>query len=242
MRRHLLAATGLIAGLGLAACSESRAESAGPTVERSYQVGNFNGLEVSGPFDVKVVTGKAVSVAARGDQKLLDATEVAVVDGKLRIRPKKKGWLGGMSWNSDNNSTFTITVPALESAGVAGSGDIDVDRVAGDRFRGSIAGSGNLHLPAVAVKNLSLSIAGSGEITAAGQAQSASYEIAGSGDMDASALTATDASASIAGSGNIRAKATGTANLSVAGSGDIDLSGGARCQISNKGSGDIRCS
>lgn len=242
MRHQLLAATSMIAALGLVACSEGRAEAGGPTVERSYQVGAFTGLEVSGPFDVKVVTGKAVSVAARGDQKLLDETEVTVTDGKLRIRPKKTSWFGRMSWSSRGSSTFTITVPVLESAAIAGSGDIDVDRVSGDRFKGSIAGSGDMRLPRVAVKELSLSIAGSGGITAAGEAQTASYDIAGSGDLDASALTSADATASIAGSGNIRAKATGTAKGSIAGSGDIDISGGARCQSSTRGSGNIRCS
>jgi hypothetical protein len=243
MRQHLLAATAAIAAVGLAACTESRAESAGPTVDRSYPVGPFTGLEVSGPFDVKVVTGKAVSVAARGDQKLLDETEVLVKDGKLLIRPKKtKGWFNGMSWGSRKATVFTVSVPALDSASVRGSGDIDIDRVAGERFAGAIAGSGNLRLPQVAVKQLALAIAGSGEIRAAGAAQRASYEIAGSGDLDASNLKASDAEAKIAGSGDIRAQVTGQANASISGSGDIEIRGGARCQSSTRGSGDIRCS
>ena len=90
--------------LALSACSQGRAESAGPTVSRNWQVGGFTALEVSGPYDVKVVTGKAVSVSASGPQKLLDETEVVVDDGKLRIRPKKKNWMGGMSWSSRDNS------------------------------------------------------------------------------------------------------------------------------------------
>lgn len=242
MRRHLIAATAAVIATGLTACSEGRAESGGPTVTRSYQVGAFTGLEVSGPFDVKVVTGKAISVAARGDEKLLNDTEVVVEDGKLKIRPRKRNWMGGMNWGSREATTFTVSVPALESANVRGSGDIDVDKVSGERFAGAIAGSGNLRLPQVAVNQLALAIAGSGEISATGTARNASYEIAGSGDLDASGLSATDASAEIAGSGNIRARVTGQAKASIAGSGDIDISGGARCQSSTKGSGDIRCS
>lgn len=241
MRYHLLAAAA-VSGLALSACSESRAESGGPAISRNYQVGGFTGLEVAGPFDVKVVTGKAVSVSARGPQKLLDATEVAVKDGRLVIKPQRKGWFGGMSFGSHEPAVFTITVPSLDSAEVAGSGDIDIDRVSGERFRGGIAGSGNLRLPQVAVQDLSLEIAGSGGVEARGQARTAKYEIAGSGDVDASGLTATEASAEIAGSGNIRARATGTARASIMGSGDIDISGGAKCTSSKQGSGSINCS
>ena len=238
----LLAATSALSALALSACSVGRAESAGPSVSRTYDVGAFTGLEVAGPFDVKVTTGKAVSVAATGPQKLLDETEVVVKDGKLLIRPKKKNWFGGMNWSSDEPSTFTISVPSLDQAAVAGSGDIDIDRVSGERFKGSIAGSGNLRLPAVAVQELGLSIAGSGELTAAGQAQRANYNIAGSGDLDASGVRAVDAEAKIAGSGNIKAQATGTARANIAGSGDIAITGGARCETRKNGSGDIRCS
>jgi hypothetical protein len=239
---HLLVASALAVAASLSACSEGRAEASGPTVSRSYPVGGFTGIEVAGPFDVRVTTGKAVAVAASGPQKLLDETEVLVKDGKLMIRPKKKGWFGGMSWNSRQPSTFTISVPTLDSVRVAGSGDINVDRITGERFSGAIAGSGDLRLAQVAVREIGLSIAGSGGITVAGQAQKASYEIAGSGDVDASGLKAADAEAEIAGSGSIRANVTGNAKASIAGSGDIDIRGGARCQSSKNGSGEIRCS
>lgn len=242
MRRHFLVTGSVLLIAATAACSQGRAESGGPNVSRNYPVDSFTGIEVMGPFDVKVATGKPVSVAAQGPQKLLDSMEVAVKDGKLVIRPQRKGWFGGMNWGSSQPATFTITVPQLTSAEVAGSGDIDIDRVAGDRFAGAIAGSGNLRLPQVAVKQLALAIAGSGGISAAGQAQEASYEIAGSGDLDASRVTAISAEAEIAGSGNIRARATGTASADIAGSGNIEISGGAKCKTSKAGSGDIRCS
>jgi hypothetical protein len=240
MRHHLLAAASIV--LALAACSESNAESAGPATSRTYQVGGFTGIKVSGPFDVKVVTGKPVSVSASGPQKLLDETEVVVEGGKLLIRSKKKGWFGGMNWSGRDPFVFTVTVPTLESAALEGSGDLDIDAVRGDRFTGAVTGSGDLRLKQVTVGTLSLSVTGSGDLSAAGEARQASFAVAGSGDLDASNLKATDAAARVAGSGNIRAQVTGTAQANVAGSGDIDIKGGARCQSRTNGSGEIRCS
>jgi hypothetical protein len=241
MRHHLLVAASVVA-VTLAGCSEGKAEAAGSAVSRTYPVGGFNAITVSGPFDVRVVTGKPVSVSASGPQKLLDQTEVVVEGGKLLIRSRNKGWFQGMNWNSREPFVFTVSVPALQSAVLEGSGDVEIDQVRGDRFTGAVTGSGDLRLRQVAVGALGLSVTGSGDISAAGQAREATYAIAGSGDVDASNLRVTDAAARVAGSGNIRAQVTGTARANVAGSGDIDIKGGARCQTRTDGSGEIRCS
>ena len=45
------------ATLATAGCGHSRAEDGGPTVQRSYQVGDFQRIEVAGPYDVDVRTG-----------------------------------------------------------------------------------------------------------------------------------------------------------------------------------------
>ncbi len=243
MRRYLSVTAAAASILALSACSEGSAESAGPAVSRSWQVGGFTGIEVSGPYDVKVSTGKEVSVAASGPQKLLDETEVVVTNGKLHIRPKRKNWLGAMSsWSSRGSSSFTVTVPSLAEAGISGSGNLQIDQVTGEAFKGGVAGSGDLGVARMAVQQLDLGIAGSGKIIAAGQARRAKYGIAGSGDLDASGVRAIDAEAKIAGSGDIKAFATGTAKATIAGSGDIAITGGARCTTSKNGSGNIRCS
>jgi len=238
--RHIvltLAGTFLLA---TAACSQSDAQS-GPSISRAFPVGSFTAIEVAGPYDVTVVTGKAASVNAQGPQKLIEAMEVSLDGDKLRIRPRRQGMFSGMNW-SGGNATVAVSVPALRAAALAGSGDLTVDRVNGEQFTGAVAGSGDLRLGNVAVKSLKLAVAGSGTATVAGQTNEASYAVAGSGDLDAVGLTAASARIDVAGSGNVRARVTGEAKASVAGSGDVEISGGARCQTSKHGSGDVRCS
>ena len=239
MRRAIFLAAAVLA---VAACSESRAEDGGPSIQRSFPVGAFTKLEVAGPFDVAVSTGKQPSASAQGPQKLVEQMVVEVEGDTLKIHPRKNGgWFGGFRWGGDK-ARVTLTVPMLQAAAIAGSGNIDVDRVAADRFRGSVAGSGKLRLPAVAVKQLDVEIAGSGDVEAAGQAEGARYEIAGSGNIRAGRVEAREARASIAGSGNIEARASGTADVEIAGSGNIEVTGGAKCSISKAGSGNVRCS
>ena len=229
---------------GLAACNTARGqdEDAGPTVNRNYQVGAFDRIEVAGPYDVTVTTGSGPSVSATGGQNDIEKMVVEVDGTTLKIHMKKRKLNFG-SWSNRDAVRLQVAVPSLAGAGIAGSGNIAVDKVAGDFFKGEVAGSGNIRLGQVQVKQLKMGIAGSGEIRAdGGRATAANYEIAGSGDIDAAALVADTAAVSIAGSGNVRAQATGTASVDIAGSGDVELKGGAKCTVSKAGSGNVRCS
>jgi hypothetical protein len=241
MRKAII--VGLIAAAAaLAGCGRDREESAGPATTRNYQVGAFDRLEVAGPYEVTVATGSAPSVKASGGERAIERLVVEVKDGTLMIHPRKRS---GMSfgWSRSHPVKLAVTVPSLSSAEIAGSGDISVDKVAGDSFEGGIAGSGNLRLGQVAVKRLKAGIAGSGEFNAGkGRAVVAEYEIAGSGDIEAAALVAETASVSIAGSGNVAANATGTATVEIAGSGNVRMTGGAKCSVSKAGSGNVDCS
>jgi hypothetical protein len=240
MRKSLAAVVATSAAL--AGC-QVRAHDGGATVSRNYQIGNFQQIEVAGPYDVEVRTGVNPGVSARGSEKLLERTEVVVEGDKLLIRPERQGGWFHFGWTSHGNAHFTVTVPQLSGATIAGSGDIRVDRVTGQKFEGTVAGSGGINVAALEVQSLKLSIAGSGGVKAgAGKAQTAEYEIAGSGDVDAGAVQTQQLKVSIAGSGGVHAHSSGTADVSIMGSGDVDVTGGAKCSISKQGSGDVRCS
>jgi hypothetical protein len=242
MRKSIAAAV-IAASAATAACGQTHNESGGPTVSRTYQVGNFNQIEVAGPYGVTVRTGANPGVSAQGGEKLLERTIVEVKGDKLVIHPQEHHSMFNWGWSSHGSATFTVTVPALSGATIAGSGDISVDHVKGDQFKGEVVGSGGLNLNAVDVQSLKLAIGGSGSAkAAAGKAQSVDYSIAGSGDIDAGAVQAQEAKVSIAGSGSIKAHAAGTADVSIMGSGDVDVSGGAKCSINKAGSGSVRCS
>jgi hypothetical protein len=239
MKRRIVTAT--VVALLAGAChvgSKAEDRDAGPEVSRNYQVGAFDKLAVSGPYEVHVVTGGAGGISARGGSNLLDETEVIVENGTLKIRPKKRNRIQ-FNWHN-GKAVFTVNAAALHGATIAGSGGINVDKVAGD-FDGEVAGSGDLKLASVTGGKVRLSIAGSGGVDAAGKADSVDLSIAGSGDIRAGGLSSRTADVSIAGSGNVAANASETADVSIMGSGDVEISGGAKCSVSKAGSGDVRC-
>ena len=239
MRKSVAA---VIAASALSGCQVHAQEDGGPTVSRNYQVGNFTAIEVAGPYDVDVRTGSAVSVSAKGGEKLLEKTTVEVDGDKLVIRPERNHSFFNFGWGHHGKASFVVTVPALTGATIAGSGDIRVDKVQGASFDGTVAGSGGIDVASLDVQQLKLAIAGSGSVKGSGKAQSAKYDIAGSGDVEAGAIQTQDLKVSIAGSGGVKAHSSGKADVSIMGSGDVEVTGGAKCKVSKAGSGDVRCS
>src|SRR5947209_6853787 len=118
MRKQLLA---LIAGSAALAGCHAHASGGGPTISRNYQVGNFQQIEVAGPYDVEVRTGGNPGVSARGPEKILEQTVVEVQGNKLIIHQQEHHGFSLFSFGTHGGIRFVVTVPQLTAATLAGS-------------------------------------------------------------------------------------------------------------------------
>jgi Putative auto-transporter adhesin, head GIN domain len=227
----------------LAACSAAKSETADAAREsRSFSASGFESVTLAGSDDVRVVQGKDFAVSATGSAKVLDALDIRVEAGVLKIgRKRGAGWNFSWSGKGDHGAVVTVTMPVIRAATLSGSGDMQVASTAEDTFDGSIAGSGNLTIVDARAAQTQFSLAGSGDLSVAGAAKTVDLNLAGSGDIDAGKLDAETLSISVAGSGDVRARATGKADVSLIGSGDVDITGTKDCKVSKVGSGDVRC-
>jgi Putative auto-transporter adhesin, head GIN domain len=237
-----MAIAGAILILGGCSAGARTSDSQHRTAQRSFTVGAFERISLSGSPDVIVtVGGGAPTVRAEGDADAVERLEIVAENGELRIGTRD----GGHSWSwfshHDRGVTIHITVPSLSGAAIAGSGGIRIDRVEGPRFAGSVTGSGDLNIAAVQAAETSFSVTGSGDIRVAGGGQRTTLSVTGSGDIDLSRMQIADATAAIVGSGDISVRATGTASVNIQGSGDVTVTGGARCSVNKAGSGDAHC-
>jgi len=103
------------------------------------------------------------------------------------------------------------------------SGDLQIVLPGQEFKKFGIAGSGNLLLQKLDQSMLKVSIAGSGSIKADGKVEHAEIHIAGSGDADLGQVTANIAEVHIAGSGNTDIAPSDEADIHIAGSGDVNL-------------------
>ena len=229
---------------GAAALAVTALSGPASAAERSWSPESFTGVRVGGAYNVIVDTGSGPAVRAEGDDESLEQMEVYVDDGVLVIQPRKKGGIRTLlsGWKNDDKVRVLVNTRRLDYAAVAGSGDLKVDRMEGDRVALKLAGSGDLGVGTIDSDRSEISIAGSGNVSAAGSCVSGAVKIAGSGDVTAPSFVCRDLTVKISGSGDVRARATGTADIRVSGSGDVTVTGGAECRKKVSGSGDVRCS
>lgn len=120
------------------------------------------------------------------------------------------------------------------------TGDLTIILPGQEFKRFGIAGSGELSLERLDQPMLTVNIAGSGSIKADGRVDHADIHIAGSGDADLGQVASQVASVHIAGSGNSDIAPSQEADIGIFGSGDVNLhTNPKRVETNIKGSGRI---
>jgi hypothetical protein len=198
----------------------------------------FDSVSLRGPDNVVVEHGDAFDIRIEGDDDIVALIEFEIHDGTLQIARKRRS---GFSVRS-NSATVHITMPAINSASLRGSGDMQIDRAEGEEFEASVAGSGSITIAALETVRAGLDIAGSGNISAAGTVADIDIDIAGSGDVEGADLRVERAEVGIRGSGNVEIFATEEVSGRMVGSGDVRVRGGAQCTARSVGSGSLNCS
>ena len=208
-----------------------------PITTSDADPGEFTVLSSVGPDNIVFQQGKSFSVRAEGDDEIIERLRYKLTDGNLkigRIRERGLGWESG-------TATVYVSAPSLEAAKLAGSGNMDVDKMNGDSAKVSIAGSGNVKVQKLKTESLKGSIAGSGNLNVAGKAKQTSISIAGSGNVKGKKLKADTISVKIAGSGDVVLSSDGTVDAKIAGSGNVRVHGDAKCTSKTPGSGSVTC-
>src|SRR4030095_1333962 len=128
---------GAVLILGACASANSQAGDARSRGQRDFQVGEFHKVSLAGSHDVIVTVGGAPSVRAEGDSEALERLGICVATRGLQAGNNRRGWFSGQQ----GSVTVHVTVPSLDGASIAGSGNLRVDRAEADAFAASIAGS-----------------------------------------------------------------------------------------------------
>lgn len=231
----LLAAAALFAGASAFGAAGTPLVPSGRAATEGRTVPAFTGVAVSLPGEVVLRQGPYAPVLVEADDNLLPEIETTVEGATLRLRFRRPLHVTGRS-----RVRLTVTAPAFDAIGVAGSGTVSADLLKAGTLAVSVAGSGDVRLGRIEAATLKLSLSGSGDFRAAGQVGEFSANIAGSGDIDAPRLETRRTKVAIAGSGDARVWATESLSASIAGSGDVRYHGDPAVSRSIVGSGSVK--
>ena len=197
-------------------------------VNQETQMQPFDGVDVSGPFNVILEQGQASTVRVDGTTDQLANMTIYVEGGNLVIDMKEDMVDSGKFFKG---MRIFVSSPSVKSIEIAGSGTVTAPNALSVADLGlEVAGSGEITLSQLTCKDLKMEVAGSGEITLGTvQADEASGEIAGSGDIEVAGLICKNVKNQIAGSGDITLNnlQVGHVKSEIAGSGNVILRGKA---------------
>jgi hypothetical protein len=226
----------------------------GESLDKSYNLTGFQGIEVSGGFDVILTQGSTEGVTLTAQENLFDHIIVEVQQGTLKIytendimatRPLKARITFNsidhlrVSGGGDVTCTTPVEVPGLDIV-LSGGGDISAVIHTGE-LECHISGGGNATLDGN-IKGYNLDLSGGGDITSAIKAETISCQISGGGDLTLrNTGKATEASIDINGGGDLEVETEADRmKCSVSGGGNATLSGKAsELEIFINGGGDV---
>lgn len=205
----------------------------GPVVSRTLDLDEFNSIGLGISADVILTQGSKQEVTIKGQENIIN---------NIKTRVKGKTWSIDFEENAKDYKDITIyiTMSALESVAIGGSGNISTT----NHFSNiedmdiSIGGSGDVSLDLDA-KDVDVSIGGSGKVALKGKGDDLSVSIGGSGDVMAFDFPVSTCSVSSAGSGDIDVNVSDDLNVSLVGSGDVTYKGSPKVKSSIIGSGDV---
>lgn len=221
----------------LAAIAASPAAAA----DRRFTVTDFDRVQIDGPFEVTLATGKPSAAIASGDQRGLDRVDIDVSGRQLVIRAGLSGW-GGYPGEDAGPIRIALTTRNLRGVFVRGPGRLSVDQAEALAFDISLSGTGTIAVDRLDVDQLTVTLIGSGGITAGGEAKTLKAAIQGQGNFDAAKLMVGDAQIEAGTTGNVAVAVERAAKVAASGPGDVIVIGSPACTVSARGSGRVLCS
>lgn len=217
--------------------SNQKIKGNGKVISEKRTTASYDGIAITGFFDVELVSGKEGNITIKGEENLLPYIKVEVVDQVLKISTEKNKYI-----STSKGSQIIIIVPfeSINQVSLTGSGDvITKNSIKSKSFSAKLIGSGDMNLN-VESNDFDVNLSGSGDMVLTGKTENLNSILNGSGDIDAANLKAKNVTVTVSGSGDNTVFCSESLHARVSGSGDIEYKGDPKKKDTKvNGSGNI---
>jgi hypothetical protein len=194
----LLLVTFILSSCGYIDHSGNHVGGSGSRKTETRDLGNFDAVEISGAYTVKIASGGKNSLQIEADDNLLPLIKTEVRGGRLVISSKE-------NFNTRKSPVVTISMP-------------DVKKV-------ETSGASNFEISGVKNELLELKLSGASSMDLAGETGALKIDMAGAGSIDAKNLHAKSVDLNTSGAGSASVYATDALNVAISGVGSVDYYG-----------------
>ena len=202
--------------------SNQKIKGNGKVISEKRTTASYDGIAITGFFDVELVSGKEGNITIKGEENFLPYIKVEVVDKVLKISTEKNKYI-----STSKGSEIVIVVPfeSIDQVSLTGSGDVVTkNSIKSKSFSAKLIGSGDMNLN-VESNDFDVNLSGSGDMVLTGKTENFNSNLNGSGDIDAGDLKAKNAKITVSGSGDSKVFCSESLYARVSGSGDIEYIG-----------------
>ncbi|MBN1791776.1 MAG: DUF2807 domain-containing protein [Bacteroidales bacterium] len=205
----------------------------GEAVDKSYNVSGFQGIEVSGGFDVILVQGNSEAVTLTAQENLFEYISVKVEGGMLKIYTEN-------NIMSTRSMKARISFKSIDKLRISGGGDVTAETpVEVPELSIELSGGGDIS-SVINAGRLYGHISGGGDVDIDGSIKEYDFVLSGGGDID-SEISSGMVTCRISGGGNLtlrnREKAS-VVDLDINGGGDMNIEMNTekmKCSVSGGG-------
>ncbi len=187
----------LAGGVALLSAACTLSIDTGETVTETFDVEDFDRIEIGSAFDATVDVGEATNVEVTVNSEILDRLDIEVVDGRLIVQ------LSGGLVSASGPLDIAITTPELTGMAIDGAAEVDIDGIAAEDFE--------------------LSVRGAADVEAEGSAESLTLESEGASNADLADLIVGVATVDIGGASSVDLTAANEVNGEISGASSIDV-------------------
>lgn len=181
-------------------------------------VSSFNGIDVSGAFDIILKQGATEEVTVEADANLLPLIRTDVVGNTLRIETKKPV-------NHVTIMKVYVTVKDLNRIDVSGAVDITTDgRITVPELNIDASGASDSKLE-IAVQKLQLDCSGASKMKFSGSATDVKMDLSGASDIFGYDMLAETYDLEISGAGNAQINVSKKIRAEISGAGSVKYKG-----------------
>lgn len=210
-RAALLALAGG-AALLTTACSID-IDTGGDIAAESYDVGSFDEIEITAPFEADIEVGSDTEVTVELDEELLDRVRVEVEGNRLTV-----GFSDGLV-SASGPLELRISTPELTALVAQGAAEVKLEGLDAESFR--------------------LQIDGASDVTLDGTVETLMVEADGAAKADLGDLATTNAEIDVDGASNIEFGSLDRIDGAIRGAGTVDVPDGTTTDVETSGGGSI---